>query len=243
MSFFRKFIVSAFALPFLFVTPSQGDASQVYQPIASYSQASQDQFVHLLLYGVLNKKDDGYYLEIGSAFPSSGNNTFVFEKARQWKGVSIDIDPEYQKSWSKERQNPLRIEDATKSDYSAMLHSFPYAIDYLSLDIDGGYDEVLQKLLHTDHIFKVITIEHDFYRFGEKYRESERKILSSLGYHLLCPDVTVLFEGREVDFEDWWIHPKAFPEEVFKKLVSLDLQKKSHSELIQIIQREWGLSK
>ena len=29
-----------------------------------YSQASQDQFVHALLYGLLGKQDEGYYLEV-----------------------------------------------------------------------------------------------------------------------------------------------------------------------------------
>jgi hypothetical protein len=110
-------------------------------------------------------------------------------------------------------------------------------IDYLSLDIDSSYDVVLQKMFLNDYIFKVITIEHDFYRFGDKFRKDEREILSSLGYYLLCPDVSVFFSGRDCIFEDWWVHPAAFPADVFSKLTSLDLRAKSHDQLINIIRK------
>jgi hypothetical protein len=209
----------------------------------SYSQASQDRFVYLLLYELLDKQDDGYYLEIGAGHPIDGNNSYFFEKNLGWKGVSIDIDNASQKIWHSVRQNPLLIEDATQSDYKSILKSLPQVIDYLSLDIDGNYDTVLQKIPFNDHIFKVITIEHDFYRFGDRYRKNERMILESLGYHLLCPDVSLFHIGMECVFEDWWIHPSAFPADIFSMLTSLDLKAKNNEQLINTIKNHWSMVK
>lgn len=196
-----------------------------------YSQASQDKFVCIILYGLLHKQDQGYYLEIGGADPIYNNNSWFFEKNFQWKGVSIDIDTNHQKSWIAYRKNKLFIEDAIKCDYLKMLNSFPHTIDYLSLDIDGYYDKVLERIPFNNYIFKVITIEHDYYRYGDLFREKERQILTSLGYYLLCPDVS---NGGNI-FEDWWIYPKALPENVFSALVLLDLKAKEGEAAVQII--------
>ncbi len=193
-----------------------------------YSQASQDVFVFNVLYGILNKSDNGYYLEIGAGNPQDINNTYFFERNLGWHGVSIDL---LDSDWYSVRKNPLLVQDATQSDYVSILKSFPIVIDYLSLDIDGDYDTVLQRIPFNDHIFKIITIEHDFYRYGELFRESERQILISLGYHLLCPNVSC----GGCCFEDWWIHPSVFPPAVFSALASLDLKEKDHKELVKTI--------
>jgi len=198
------------------------------------SQASQDEFVHTLLYTLLDKQDPGSYLEIGAGLPVGHNNTYFFEKSLGWEGISIDISSRFIQSWNSLRDNPLLIQDATRCDYVSMLASFPPSIDYLSLDTDGGYDTVLRRIPFDDHTFKVITIEHDVYRFGEYYRTEERKILNSLGYHMLCGDVSC----QGLTFEDWWIHPSAFPPEVLSKLTSLDLDGKNHQEIIEILQNE-----
>lgn len=206
-----------------------------HDQIHSHSQASQDRFVEFILYELLGKQDNGYYLEVGASHPIELNNTYFFEKKYGWNGVSIDIDAAYKNMWPSIRENPLLIEDATKSDYRSILKPFPHVIDYLSLDIDSNYDIVLQKIFLNDYIFKVITIEHDFYKFGDKFRKNEREILSSLGYYLLCPDVSIFFNGKEYIFEDWWVHPTAFPPDVFSKLISLDLKAKNNDQLIKII--------
>ncbi len=199
-----------------------------------YSQASQDAFVKCLLYDIEKKEDKGFYLEIGSAHPTLINNSYFFEKNYKWEGVSIDIAEEYRKPWSKTRKNLLLIQDATKTDYSAVLKSFPKVIDYLSLDVDGQYDTVLKLIPFDKHIFKIITIEHDSYRYGDLYRQKERKILTALGYHLLCPDVRHAPVGP---FEDWWIHPSQFSDETFAELTSLDLEDKDQAEIVGIIKK------
>ncbi len=203
-------------------------------PTDFHSQASQDQFVYHLLYDLLDKQDTGYYLEIGAGQPIDINNSYFFENHLGWTGVSLDIANDLSDSWYAVRKNLLLIEDATQADYVSILKSFPKVIDYLSLDIDNLYDVVLRRIPFNEHIFKVITIEHDFYRFGDVYREKERATLTALGYHLLCSDVSM----RGLVFEDWWIHPSAFPASLLDSLTSLDLEAKDHKELIQRIQSQ-----
>jgi hypothetical protein len=209
----------------------------------TYSQASQDRFVYLLLYQILDKQDAGYYLEIGAGPPAISNNTYFFEKKLGWNGSSIDISNEYKKAWYASRHNSLLIEDATQSDYRSILKPFPKVIDYLSIDIDSGYNILLKRIPFEDYIFKVITIEHDFYRFGDEFRAEERKILTALGYHLLCPDVSVFFSGMNCVFEDWWVHSSVFPADVLATLKSLDLKAKDHEQLIKTLESYCKLSK
>lgn len=198
-----------------------------------YSQASQDRFVYSVLYSLEKKQDKGFYLDIGAADPVGTNNSFFFEKKMNWEGVSIEILSRYAKKWKAVRKNPLIIEDATKVNYSKVLSNFPKIIDYLSLDIDQLYDVVLEKVLSTGHIFKIITIEHDFYRYGDLFRAKEREILKKAGYYLVCPDV---ISNRDRIFEDWWIHPACFSKKGLAVLKSTDLKAKSNNEIIQIIQ-------
>jgi hypothetical protein len=196
-----------------------------------FSQAHQDTFVHMLLYKMLGKTDPGYYLEIGAGEPCSINNTYFLEKECQWTGVSIDIEEQFVPLWQQMRANPLLIQDATTADYATILQPFPLVIDYLSLDIDFSYDIVLNRLPLDRYRFKIITIEHDAYKHGSLFREKERSILSSFGYHLLCSDVA--HAGNA--FEDWWIHPDLFPADFLEQFSSLDLQQKEHTELMKIL--------
>lgn len=197
-----------------------------------YAQISQDRFVYNLLYGLLDKRDRGYYLEIGAGEPRDMSNSYFFERYCQWRGLSIDIIPELPARWCRRRKNTLLIEDALKVDYSSHLRNFPRIIDYLSLDVDDYYDEVLKKLPFHDYTFKVITIEHDAYRYGDVYKDKERDILSSFGYQLLCPNVS----KRGACIEDWWIHPGTFSCHL-PQMNLLDLNSKDHSYLLEEIEK------
>lgn len=195
-----------------------------------YSQASQDRFVYELLYHISGKQGFGYYLEIGAGHPQRINNTYYLEKNCGWRGVSLDISKGLIPLWAAQRKNTFLCGDATEVDYSAILEPFPHEIDYLSLDIDGEYDHVLSKIPLDRYIFKVITIEHDAYRYGDQYRTRERELLTSHGYYLLCPDVSY----NENAFEDWWIYPDAFPARIVNRLKSMDLEGQDHKKIIEL---------
>jgi hypothetical protein len=195
------------------------------------SQACQDEFVYTIFYNLLGKQDSGCYLEIGAGEPIYFNNTYILEKDCGWSGLSIDISDNLMPRWYAARNNPLLSNDATQLDYSSVLQQFPQVIDYLSLDVDSHYDTVLRSVMRSGHSFKVITIEHDAYRYGDVYRSKEREILKAFGYHLLCADVSHIGYA----FEDCWIHPNLFPSGLVQQLKSLDLQAKDCREVIQNI--------
>lgn len=217
----------------MFLSTSYGsqDCGSRVHGYESYSQAGQDVFVTFVSYNLLKKTGPGYYLEIGSGHPIDINNTYSLEKSRSWKGVSLDISSGLKSIWYNDRNNPLMIEDATQSNYQLLLKDFPSEIDYLSLDIDGEYDTVLKKLPFDEHSFKIITIEHDYYRYGDVYRKKERDFLLSHGYYLLCADIS--YYGN--CYEDWWIYPPAFPTEVFEYLKSLNLHQKDCTEALSML--------
>ena len=208
-----------------------GASLNASEEVAFHSQARQDESVYTILYNLLGKQDAGYYLEIGAGEPIHINNTYVLEKNCGWQGLSIDISDDLMSRWYAVRSNTLLSKDATQLDYSSILERFPRVIDYLSLDVDGYYDTVLKMVMHSNHIFKIITIEHDAYRYGDIYRSKEREILTALGYYLLCPDVS----NSGAAFEDWWIHPNFFPSGLLQQLKSLDLQGKDSMEIVQNI--------
>lgn len=124
-------------LPFSFLELShsadRGTRLNLIDTANYYSQAAQDKFVYMILYGLLGKQDQGYYLEIGAGDPINTNNSYFFEKELKWDGVSIDISQGYTEQWHAVRNNLLLHEDAKKSDYNTILQSFPKVIDYLSL--------------------------------------------------------------------------------------------------------------
>jgi hypothetical protein len=96
------------------------------------------------------------------------------------------------------------------------------SIDFLSLDVDTLSLIVLKKLPLSEYRFKVITIEHDSYLYGDKYKAEQRKILSENGYLLICSNVYVEPIGNQPNrsFEDWWVDPKEFDKELLNKITS-----------------------
>tara|TARA_B100001758_G_scaffold247544_1_gene265857 strand:+ start:11027 stop:11869 length:843 start_codon:yes stop_codon:yes gene_type:complete len=183
------------------------------------SQAGQDKFV----VNVLNGKKNGYFLEIGSAFPIRMNNTYILENLFLWEGIMIENG--YDKALGEEGGNWLEdykklrkkskhvIEDATKIDYKNLLKDYPKNFDYLQIDIEaknGSTIKTLEKLdseIMDKYKFAVITFEHDYYAAGKyKYtREKSREIFKKRGYFMVFGDINC--GDPNFVFEDWWVHP------------------------------------
>jgi hypothetical protein len=183
-----------------------------------YADAKQDQFVA----NILNFKNDGYCVDIGSNHSIISNNTYVFQDS-DWTSISIESDGVYNESYSTRKNGVHLNENALEVDYKKIFeeYEFPKSIDYLSLDVDTVSLSVLRILPLHEYRFKVITIEHDQYLYGDTYREPQRQLLQSHGYLLLCSDVYAEqpgYEGKECPFEDWWIDPSEFSGELIEKI-------------------------
>lgn len=183
-----------------------------------YSDAKQDQFVA----NILKYKNDGYSLDIGSCHSVISNNSYYFQNYN-WTSITVEIENQYNQSYSSRKNGVHLNDDALSINYKKYFekYKFPKSIDYLSLDVDTLSLDVVKILPLHEYTFKVITIEHDGYLYGDKYREPQRSILSSRGYSLLCSNVLVEqagYEGKQFPFEDWWVYPENFEDELLNEL-------------------------
>jgi hypothetical protein len=190
----------------------------------NYAQACQDFFALTML----NGKRGGTYLEIGSSDPVFINNTYLLEAQFDWRGVSIDIQPEHQRAFQQKRKNAFILANALEVDYASLLPSYGFAnrIDYLSLDIEPKTQTLacLRLLLLTPHRFSVITYETDFYddsegrEVAEATRAASRTLFSDHGYELVVGNVCNT--GSSDPFEDWYVDPSFVDPEALLALKS-----------------------
>tara|TARA_Y100000389_G_C17408696_1_gene489592 strand:+ start:59 stop:1288 length:1230 start_codon:yes stop_codon:yes gene_type:complete len=168
----------------------------------NYSKHMQDLFVLALL----NGKEEGSYLEIGSGDPFVHNNTALLETEFGWKGISIDNSEALCYNFKENRNNTIICTDATQMDYTNLfnLHCVEPVIDYLQIDCDEASMEILEKIPFETHKFGVITFEHDTYRLGTDIRDKARTLLKKHGYQLVVNDVAF---SPQHSYEDWYVHP------------------------------------
>ena len=183
----------------------------------SHSRENQDLFI----LAVTNSKRNGTYFEVGSNSPTKGNNTYLLEKEFGWTGVSMDIVERFVKDFNAVRKNPCLCVDATQTDLTCTMleHGLGPHIDYLQLDIDPHFNTF--KALHNidfDQVsFSVITYEHDAYQGGAKERTLSREFLKSKGYTLVISDVCHRKNGRDLNFEDWYVNEQYMTSTNWKK--------------------------
>jgi FkbM family methyltransferase len=67
-----------------------------------YSQYKQDEFIDKVLF---NKKENGFFIEIGAHDGISFSNTLFFEKYRNWKGMCIEPNPTVFEKLAKNRKS------------------------------------------------------------------------------------------------------------------------------------------
>ena len=189
----------------------------------TYAWNKQDIFVA----EILNRKENGYYVEIGSNEPTIGNNTYLLEKNYNWNGLSLDNEPIVTARFNDVRKNKSILADATTFNYLKYFeeNNFPKQIDYLSIDVDGNYrfDGTREKnnsllslitLPLTTYRFTIIHYEHDIggnYKNTET-RDAQREILTSLNYSLLMSNIE----------EDWWVDPRILPWPIARTFAHFD---------------------
>ena len=172
--------------------------------IPSFSEAGQDAWVCEKLIKPTFRKPNiyrGTFLDIGSNDPFYNNNSYALELLG-WTGWLVDFDHDMCELCKWTRTNTVLEADARKVDWVDFLKT--NKIDYLSLDVHNTKTEnnvvaILKNLLPVV-TFKVMTIEHDSYEYGEEFKKNIRDLVSSFGYIIEVEDV-----GYDQPFEDWWV--------------------------------------
>ncbi len=195
----------------------------------SQSQIGQDRYV-THVFGDDATAVPRYYLEIGAHEPRKLNNTILLEKLG-WKGLSLDIDPAYKPRFEAQRCNAFEISDVTTVSWQELFkkHHAPKMIDYLSMDVDEATLATLERFPFDEYQFRIMTVEHDRYRFGPERAADIRAILFKHGYEIIVKDIHL--EGNP--FEDWWFHPKHVSEVERKQIARLKADGIDHARIFK----------
>lgn len=191
----------------------------------NYAQMYQDLFV----LSVLDGRENGKYLEIGSGHPKEGNNTALLEERFNWYGVAVESNGDMVSEYRNGRKNPVWYSDALNFDYSKIIRELNTngVIDYLQIDCGDPITSynVLQKIPFDLCKFAVITFAHDHYLDKTKqYRNMSRDLLTKFGYELMVTDVSP--EGHS-SMEDWYVHPELVSRNVILKMKDVSYLEKT----------------
>ena len=181
----------------------------------SKSQAGQESFV----INVLERKKNGFYIEVGAYHSTEISNTWALENIYGWQGISIEIDLKRSIEFRKKRRNLLIHNDATKLNYKQLFQEYnvPVIIDYLQIDIEPARQsfKALISVLLSGHKFNVITFEHDLYVSSKNYlyKQCALVVLTILGMKRVANYV----RNDGLAFEDWYINKKIKEHHVIAK--------------------------
>lgn len=150
----------------------------------------EDKWIHDIL---INDFPDyiGFYLELGSPDCMQYNNTYSLEAYAGWKGVTIEQDEEKCKTFQKHRKNFIVNRNVLGIDWTEFHRSFcvPYFYEYLSINVAGDYQTVIDHYPWNTHKPKLVTVQHkDRIAMPECYKKYtdlkiEDKIVGSWWYH------------------------------------------------------------
>ena len=168
----------------------------------NYSRHFQDMFV----LSVMDGKEKGTFIELGSGHPTLFNNTKLLEEQFGWRGLSIDNSERMCHIFSRERNTGVLLADAAEIDYKSVFkqNCFEQRIDFLRFNAEYASLPALQKMPFEFYEFGIIQFQHNAIWWGPEIRDEARKILSKIGYILLVSDVAT---DHKSTYEDWWVHP------------------------------------
>ena len=179
----------------------------------------QDEFAARLL------GKSGRFLDVGCGNGGvMGNNTLMLERLG-WTGIMVDIDAEAYRWNMGNRKAKAICADVTTCDWSSVLGKKPEEMvlyDYISFDVDEATVAAVKHFPWSSVRFRLITIEHDAYRFGDSARTLIRDTMSKHGYILLAGNVCADFLYQP--YEDWFIDPLTVSPLTFLPYVSNGLR-------------------
>lgn len=196
-----------------------------------FSVGSQDQFVNFMLEHEINKREKGYFIEIGSSHPVISNNTFYFERYRGFEGWI------FQTNYGHLRKNHFfyMSPNTFQIPYKKLLCNCPDEVDFLSVNL-GNKNARLLQILPARLKFKVITLTCDLEEIETYYLEKERLFLEKRGYRCVGKKI---IDVLNTSIDHWWVHPDYFEVLDLKRLKDLFLHELDHYEAMRKIQQEF----
>jgi len=133
--------------------------------LKSYSGQGQDNIV----YDLLEKKENGIFLDIGANHFKNSNNTYGLETQLNWTGTLVEINESYKSLYKDNRKAfvypcGFKNVNGTTNINDIIATTNSTEIDYLSLDIDGDEEILITSIDFNKYSFTILDIEHDLYR-------------------------------------------------------------------------------
>jgi len=158
------------------------------------------------VYRILNNKENGSFVEVGSSHWKVDNNTYILENKFGWRGVGLEIQDHFVESYNKNRESTCINANAINFNWDKYFeqNNFDKRIDFLQIDVDDIVpNSNLLALLNiplSRYRFSVICMEHtaNLDPRYESNRNAQREILFAHGYTLAASLFT----------DDWWIDKK-----------------------------------
>lgn len=162
----------------------------------------------------LERKKPGTFVDIGCYRSDITSNVKTLLDLG-WTGIGFDINPDVLPSWENYNDKiNIFICDVVESidKINEEISKLPDVIDYLNVDVDGyPCQYVVENLDLTNKTYRCITIEHDAYRFGDIYKNAQRKVLEPLGYEIVIKNAA----------EDFYVKPELITKEFLETLRSI----------------------
>jgi len=196
-----------------------------------FSMGSQDQFVNFMLEHEINKREKGYFIEIGSSHPVIGNNTFYFERYRGFEGWI------FQTNYGHLRKNHFfyMSPNTFQIPYKKLLGNCPDEVDFLSVNL-GSKNVRLLQILPARLKFKVITLTCDLEEMETYYLEKERVFLQMRGYVCIGKKIRNILNSSA---DHWWVHPDFFEKIDLDRLLGISLNEINHEKVMGKILQEF----
>ena len=106
-----------------------------------FSQANQDHFLDNFIF---DRKQNGFFLDIGGNDPIKINNTYFFEKYRNWNGLAFEPMPELNSKWKLSRKTECL--QVALGDENSQVEFCQYENDYMSgFSDDVDYNGKIKK--------------------------------------------------------------------------------------------------
>lgn len=170
--------------------------------IESFSEFGQDNIV----IDILKNKKNGYFIDVGCCHPFKNNNSYTFEKNLEWCGIGFDTKVEWDNLWITSRKmtkkyGTIKSNITPNGEDCCNILKNVESIDFVSIDIDGGENEIFLQLMKLQIKPKIFIIEHDIYRKNRlKKVKTTHEILNKNGYkYLVSIGVDDVFVKENLD--------------------------------------------
>lgn len=175
-------------IPAMIILDPYKKTDRVFDGVQYYSQFYQDYFLD---HYIFRCKRGGVFLDIGGNHPTNINNTYFFEKERDWTGIAFEPMPKMHSKWKEERTiECLRIALGEESGYRSFLEyedqymsGFEDSVDYTG-NIESKYEvkvERLETVLAERNISKIDFVSLDV-------EGSELEVLKGIDFNKVTID-------------------------------------------------------